>query len=255
MTKTWDELLAEGERLKVMEERIDAEAGNVRWLWGDLALEVAPMGADQARNGAMEKLRRFADELDISFESLRQYRTVAEKWPHGMRVPSQPWVVHQQIMGRDDREEIISNPVDVRTGEKLDRWTYRAMQRFLGQKPSPHYSAPPSSTEEKVEVAKALLDDPEVKAEIRRALNDEALDKAKNLEPADKPERTLDERWASWVHQFNGLLMMAARLAAETDEAHAVGSHAQLALTIYRNVVEREIDREIRQLLEREGVA
>lgn len=248
MAKTWDDLLAEGEQLKIMEDRIDAEAGNVRWLWGDLALEVAPMGGGPGGvgNGATDKLQRFADELDVSFQSLRQYRTVAEKWPIGMRVPMQPWVVHQQIMGREDREELIASPVDVRTGERTDRWTYRNMQRFLGKKPSPHYAAPPSTTEEKVEAVKELLEDPEVRSEVVRSLETERP----TIEPGSKPERSLDERWAGWVHQFNTLLMTAARLAEETEQTRAVGGHSQLALGIYRNIVERELDRELRRIME-----
>ena len=54
--RSWEDLIADGEELKIMEERIEAEAGNVRWLWGDLALEVAPMGDSHAKSGALDKL-------------------------------------------------------------------------------------------------------------------------------------------------------------------------------------------------------
>ena len=254
MTKTWDQLVAEGQELKIMEDRIEAEAGNVRWLWGDLALEVAPIGPHGGQGGDTNaRLRKYADELDVSFESLRQYRTVAEKWPNGMRVPMQPWVVHQQIMGREDREEIISNPVDVRTGEKIDRWTYRGMQRFLGQKTSPHYTAPPSTTEEKAEVALALVQDEEVAAVVRQALD--APKSEPILEPQPVPEKSFDDRCTSWVIRLNSLMMEGAKLAAEADEvghsSDVATSH--LAILLYHRLSERQFDAEIRRLLESEG--
>lgn len=249
-TKSWDDLLAEGEQLKVMEERVEAEAGNVRWLWGDLALEVAPMGDGPGGvgNGATELLKRFAEELDVSFESLRQYRTVAEKWPIGMRIPMQPWACHQQIMGRDDREELISNPVDVLTGEKMNRWTFRAMQRFLGQKPSPHYVAPPRDADEKADLVRELLDDPEVAALVEERAEDERPD------APPKKAKTLDERYASAIHRLNGVLMELAKLSDEAEEAEAIGPHTELGRLVYERITERKLDAEIRHLLEREAV-
>ena len=253
MTKTWDQLVAEGQELKIMEDRIEAEAGNVRWLWGDLALEVAPMGQRGHDNGAIARLREYADELDVSFESLRQYRAVADAWPNGVRSPLQPWIVHQQIAGRDDREELIASPVDVRTGEKVDRWTYRGMQRFLGQKTSPHYTAPPSTTEEKAEVALALVQDEEVAAAVRKALD--APKSESILEPQPVPAKSFEDRCTSWVIRLNSLMMEGAKLAAEAEEvghsSDVATSH--LAILLYHRLSERQFDAEIRRLLESEG--
>lgn len=253
MSKSWNELIAAGEELKVMEDRIDAEAGNVRWLWGDLALEVAPMGANGEHTGATDRLRKYADELDVSFESLRQYRNVADKWPAGMRVPAQPWVVHQMIAARDDREEIIANPVDVRTGEKVERWTYRGMQRFMGNKTSPHYQAPPTTAEERIEYALSLLEDETVADEVRSVLD--APRSEPITSPQAKPERSFDERCTSWVTRLNALMMEGAKLSAEADEVgHASDvSTSHLAMLLYSRLSERQFDAEVRRLLDAEG--
>lgn len=251
--RTWDELIAKGEELKVMEDRIDAEAGNVRWLWGDLALEVAPMSTRGHDSGAYGRLQEFADQLDVSFESLRQYRSVADSWPNGVRSPFQPWIVHQKIANREDREELISNPVDVRTGEKVDRWTYRGIQRYLGIKTSPHYQAPPNTTEEKAELALSLAEDEEVAAVLRKTLDAPTSQPIAGPQPA--AEKSFDERCTSWVLRLNSLMMEGAKLNSEADDAgHASDTAAShLAILLYQRLSERQFDAEIRRLLETEG--
>ena len=259
--RRWDDLIEEGRQLKVMEERIDAEHGNVRWQWGDLAREVAPMGEDHAKTGSYDDLRRFADELDVSFESLRQYRTVAEKWPDGMRVPSQPWVVHQQIMGRDDREELIASPVDVRTGEAMDRWTFRAMQRFLGQKPSPHYRKPPQTSAEKLTEIKgmvATVGDDEATEFIDHVVDIlEALDERTERTGSDpKPPVPLSERWEKAIGQLDKVLTTLAKLNNETDQADVeLTGHAAAARYLYERIAEKKLEAEIRQFFDAEELA
>lgn len=253
MRRSWDELVAEGEQLKIMEDRVEAEAGNVRWLWGDLALEVAPMAGDGVNNGATEVLRRYADELDVSFESLRAYRNVADAWPAGIRIPAEPWGVHQLFMGRDDREEWIANPFDVReeTRGPMDRWTYRAAQRFLGKKPSPHYEAPPRTASEKAERVADWLDDPEV-AEML-----ELLLEGRGSNSSDRPKAplTFDQRCAKWVRQTNKVLMDGSKIASEAESTDVRTGHVALALLIYEMFAERHIDAEIRSLLDDTEVA
>lgn len=263
MARAWSELIAEGQQLKVMEERVEAEAGNVRWLWGDLALEVAPMGTSHARTGVSDRLRKFADQLDVSFESLDQYRKVANAWPEGMRSPSQPWVVHQMIMGREDREELIGSPVDVRTGERTDQWTYRAMQRYLGRKVSPHYVAPPTTIEDKAELARELLSEPAVADAALEAPGDalvnvrDALHKRTealfNRVVPSLPLKPLDDRWVSWATRLNSIFMEGAKLAAESEHV-SLGGGAQMALFLYTRLTEKKIDAELRNLLDEEGV-
>lgn len=259
--RSWTELVDEGRQLKIMEERIEAEHGNIRWQWGDLALEVAPATHKTGPSGgADERLRRFAQEIDVSFESLRQYRTVADKWPFGMRVPNQPWVCHQQIMAKDDREELISNPVDVRTGEAMERWTYRAMQRFLGQVESPVYKKSPRSLTEKAVAIKELLDsipDSDVLTTDVSEFIDEIVEAVAILDERiprpPRPELTLSERWEKAIGQLDRVLTMLARLNNETDDTgiHLSG-HAAAARYLYERIAEKKLEAEIRQFLDAE---
>lgn len=64
-----------------------------------------------------------------------------------------------------------------------------------------------------------------------------------------------DDRCRSWVNQMNKLLMDGARLADEADRPTVTaGGHAALMLAIYHRIVERQLDAEIRSLLETETV-
>lgn len=72
--------------------------------------------------------------------------------------------------------------------------------------------------------------------------------------PAGPSAPSFDERCAAWVQQANKLMMDGARLAEEADGAVVLSGHAELALTIYKRMTERQLDAEIRQLLETEDV-
>lgn len=90
--------VAEGRRLV---EQLQQD----KWRLGDLALEVAPMGDGHARNGASDVLDDYADAIGLEAGTLRQYRTVANAWPDGTRVPSASWSVHRELLnGRTTKE-------------------------------------------------------------------------------------------------------------------------------------------------------
>lgn len=94
----WEELIADGEGLKIMEERPKVRIFDHK---------LAPKPATSGGSGVT-----------------------------GRRVPPRGrGSVHQAFAGRDDREELIASPVDVRTGELIRRWTVRAAQRFLAAPP------------------------------------------------------------------------------------------------------------------------
>lgn len=87
-------MVAEGRKL------VKAE-GDIKWQLGDLALEVAPMGDTTARNGALDQLQRFADEIECQFHTLRDYRRVSAAWSHDER-SSCAWSVHQVLSANKD---------------------------------------------------------------------------------------------------------------------------------------------------------
>lgn len=63
--------------------------------------------------------------------------------------------------------------------------------------------------------------------------------------------RTFDERCAAWISRANDLLADGAALAEEAESQYVeLGAHSTLALSIYRTMVERQLDAEIRTLLE-----
>ncbi len=267
MSRKWEELIADGLDLKIMEGRVEAEAGNVRWLWGDLALEVAPVGKSGAHNKSTERLTQFVSDLNVqlrerheeqvSLDALRKYRTVADAWPPGTRFQGETWANHLLLVSNPDRETIIANPVDSETGEKLPRWTWRQLQRHLGQKASPNYVAPPVTTEDKVALAADLLGDLDVakaiigrkgaaRSNISKAILDEAESPFSNA-----PTKSFDQRWAEWVNALNTVFIRGAKLIAEGEDQNVeLGGHAAVGRVMYERLTERKLDAELRSLLE-----
>jgi len=71
----------------------------------------------------------------------------------------------------------------------------------------------------------------------------------------DPAPLSIDERWADAANRLNKLLMDLHGLDADTDAADVVlGPQAALAREIYHRIVDRQLDAEIRQLLESEDV-
>lgn len=78
-----------------------------QWELGDLALAVAPMGRRGIANGGAERLRRYADEIDVEYSSLVEYRRVAEAWPNHTRVLSVSWSAHRELASHEDRFALL----------------------------------------------------------------------------------------------------------------------------------------------------
>jgi hypothetical protein len=83
--------------------------GQRNWYLGDAALEIAPIGDDEAHNGRNENLARYAEEIGVNVGSVQAYRKVSAAWPPGNRVPGTAWKVHQLLMAPGYQEKIRKN--------------------------------------------------------------------------------------------------------------------------------------------------
>lgn len=114
--------------------------GDSKWELGDLANQVCP-----ATNGDKEgRLERFADAIDVSFHTLRSYRSVASAWPLATRVASS-WTVHRELASNPDRFDIISEQPFNQDGVTCDRWTLRGIRHRLERRPFDRATPPRNS--------------------------------------------------------------------------------------------------------------
>lgn len=146
-TRDWQELVSEGRRI---------ESGR-NWALGDLALEVQTSYGENT-------LERFADEIGVSFDSLKQYRFVAARYENGRRLPHLNWSVHQAFAALDDRHDVLaSRPV----------WTVAAARDFVAHRKSvvPELTSLLDKARGTVEEVRRLLADVGVNAAQRHELN------------------------------------------------------------------------------------
>jgi hypothetical protein len=82
----------------------------------------------------------------------------------------------------------------------------------------------------------------EVKAEIS----------GRDKSPKPSPVMSFDQRCADWVNHMNAVMTEGAILAAEAEQNSklVLGAHAEMALTIYRRLAERQLEAELRRFLE-----
>jgi hypothetical protein len=99
----WEELVDEGKRLAT------ADRGGAAFALGDLALAVVPVGKEGIKTGALDRLVKYAEAIDVPFGTLRQYRQVAAAWPAVTRVTAAPFKAHRLLAGEPDRVDLIND--------------------------------------------------------------------------------------------------------------------------------------------------
>lgn len=157
----YDELVAES--LDMVEEDTRCQFG-----LGDAALELEPLRGhgghlplDEGDQGVEESLRLFADEIGLSFYTVRTQRWVAAQWPAEHRQAGVSWEVHRILASVPDRFELIRNPpLSERTGRR--RWSAEVAKKVVGWKTEEVQV--PVTTEEKVEAIRELARDDEAVA-------------------------------------------------------------------------------------------
>jgi len=106
--RSWDDLVVEGRSLA-------EQIGYSRWRLGDLALEVEEMRPHGGFPAGVEaRLRVYAAEIGVSFDSLEMNRWVSSRWSAETRRldskdgrPAASWSVHQSLAGHEDRANLI----------------------------------------------------------------------------------------------------------------------------------------------------
>ncbi|RSN14832.1 RacO protein [Streptomyces sp. WAC 01325] len=157
----YDELVADS--LDMVEEDTRCQFG-----LGDAALELEPLRGhgghlplDEGDQGVEESLRLFADEIGLSFYTVRTQRWVAAQWPVEHRQAGVSWEVHRILASVADRFELIGNPpLSERTGRR--RWSAEVAKKVVGWKTEEVQV--PVTTEEKVEAIRELARDDEAVA-------------------------------------------------------------------------------------------
>jgi hypothetical protein len=97
---SWDECVQRGRRLVTT-------IGQAKWELGDLLCSIAAVGQPGHSSGALARVRQFADEIGLNFESAKAYRATAHAWPPHTREQTS-WGVHQRLQARPDRFETLA---------------------------------------------------------------------------------------------------------------------------------------------------
>ncbi|MCQ8835834.1 DUF6192 family protein [Streptomyces malaysiensis] len=186
---------------------------------GDFALEIAPLRnhggnmspAEGEEQGVEDSLRLFAEEIGLSFHTVRTYRWVAARWPKDQRQEGVSFEVHRILASAPDAYELIQHPpVNERTG--LSEWSGDAAKRAAGWA-----TATPVTAAEKVEAIRDLAQDEAVAAQAacdllhrpevafkamrdrqaRELVNQAQFDQAELVEEGDEEEDWWDENGAA----------------------------------------------------------
>ncbi|MFB7509243.1 DUF6192 family protein, partial [Streptomyces broussonetiae] len=124
------------ERLREAAEKLSKSS----FIIGDGALEVVPMQEHGGRSvgddlfGVSAWLHRLSEDIDVPYNTIKEYRWVASRWPERHRCPGVAFSTHQILAAISDPEErwaaIKNPPLDVRTGKR--RWTPETARQRVG---------------------------------------------------------------------------------------------------------------------------
>ncbi|WP_431921148.1 DUF6192 family protein [Nonomuraea jabiensis] len=160
----YEQLVAEGRRL--VEQQTQAQ-----FALGDIAVEVEPLrshgGAqaapDQEAFQVSQSLQMLAEDLVIPFNTIKDYRWIASRWPAQHRRPGVSFSIYRILASITDEQEryarLADPPLHTRSGTR--RWTMDAAKRLVG-----HQVEHPITVQEKVERIHDLARDEEVAARV-----------------------------------------------------------------------------------------
>ena len=103
------------------------------WILGDCILEIEPVeDAGWSTAGKHDRIRLFAAELGVSYDSVRQARLTCNAWPTGKRNPQQTFGAHRALNAHPSRFSIIQGlTLTLRDARKVMQ-EYRAKNPLNG---------------------------------------------------------------------------------------------------------------------------
>ena len=197
---------------------------------GDAALEIEPMrdphgsGPADEMFSVKQSLARLAEDIGLSYSSIKDTRWVASRWPKDRRQPTLSFTVHRVLAGiadEDERFAVILTPPPGRA-----KWTPDEARRKLGRQVEV-----PVTPQEKVSAIHALAKDEEVAAVVTGDLL-RRPEVVAQVQPKDRvrvvEELTRDDQVAAAVApSFLRRPDVAARAMADDTARHQV-NHAQV---------------------------
>ncbi|MFE3379914.1 DUF6192 family protein [Streptomyces anulatus] len=140
-------------------------ASRIQFTIGDYALEVEPMReyGGQERSDELftvkDSLFRLAEDIGVSYRSLKDNRWTASRWPKGRRAAGVSFTVHRILAGIADEEERFSTILTPPPGKT--RWTPDEANRRAGRQ-----VVKPVTPQEKVSAIHTLAKDEAVAATV-----------------------------------------------------------------------------------------
>lgn len=118
---SYEGLVAAGREAR---ERVD----DYQWTEGDLALQVEALTPDlQPRDdqgnylAGESALKKYADDIEVDYNTLGRYRAVAQAWPARLRRRTVSWAVHKELAPVSDRFDHIRDGMTMREARELSR--------------------------------------------------------------------------------------------------------------------------------------
>lgn len=160
MSRSWEELVAEGRHLV-------EELTNDKFALGDLINEAVTLRQGKRTSHDVVKsagddstsLHEFAEAVGLSYRQASGYRATASAWPKDHRHYRVSFGVYEELASRDERINVIH-----------DGMTVDEARQVKGNKPKNELA--PKTVAEKREALRELAEDPDVVDEVVEAVSD-----------------------------------------------------------------------------------
>lgn len=116
----WESVKTRAIALKKETDLADKRFSATCWEWGDLLLEVVPVGRGMSKYQMDRLLEAFMDECEcqLSCSTLKCYRSVCKSWPKNKRRKA-GFTAHKLLMGCPERFELLIDGMSEREARKI----------------------------------------------------------------------------------------------------------------------------------------